>query len=357
MSDSTSIKRGSAMTGIWRHWAKQLRDYALFGVASPTRASIEALSVLVGQNSSALLRHEPKLAHLADAEFRVFSQWGEDGILEWLIQRLSLSATRFIEFGVGDYKEANTRFLLAHRNWKGLVIDANQAAIRALRSDPIYWRHDLTAVSSFIDRDNINTLITGSGFSGPLGLLSIDIDGNDYWVLESIDTVLPDIIVCEYNSVFGDLNPISIPYVGNFQRGCAHSSNLYYGASISALVLLANRKGYSLVGTNRAGSNAFFVRNNLFTLIDPLIASKAPLPSVVRESRDKRGKLTFLSGMERTEAIANLPVVRVDTGERKPLGNLQPLFSSQWIDIMSGNPFPALHPPRCASQADRTGEF
>jgi hypothetical protein len=251
--------------------------------------------------------------------------------LEWLIQRLPISSPRFIEFGVEDYREANTRFLLINRNWKGLVMDGSSQNMKQVREDEIYWRHDLTASCAFVNRDNINGLIAQNGFAGALGVLSIDIDGNDYWVWEAIDVVNADIIVCEYNAVFGDLQAVSIPYSPNFHRTTAHSSNLYFGASISALSFLARQKGYELVGTNRAGSNAFFVRRDLFHLIDAAVESKSPLPSLARESRDKHAKFSFVAGLDRLREIGDMPVVRVNTGETLPLRALGTVYSQEWL--------------------------
>ena len=111
----------------------------------------------------------------------------------------------FIEFGVESFAEANTRFLIENRGWRGLVLDGNKDYMEALRKDALYWRHDLTAVPAFITAENINGLIRDADFAGSIGILSVDIDGNDYWVLEAIDCVDPAIIICEINGVFGDL--------------------------------------------------------------------------------------------------------------------------------------------------------
>ena len=289
---------------------------------------------LEGKNAARLIRTLNKINHLSDVEFRVYSQWGEDGILEWLIQRISISSDCFVEFGVENYREANTRFLLANRNWRGLIMDASPEFMQALRQDEVYWRYDLRAVSAFVDRDNINKLLSDNGIAGNIGVLSIDIDGNDYWIWEAIEVVNPDIVVCEYNAVFGDLHPITIPYAADFYRTRAHSSNLYFGASIAALSLLADRKGYELVGTNRAGINAFFVRRNLLPAIVSCIESTSPFPSCVRESLDETGRLTFASGLDRIELIADMPVERLDTQKTVKLRELMPLYSRGWLEMM-----------------------
>jgi hypothetical protein len=308
--------------------------YSLLAPLLIDKTSLERSLLLQGTQASYASKSLNRIGHLSETEFRVYSQWGEDGILEWLIQRLPISSPRFIEFGVENYREANTRFLLVNRNWKGLVMDGSLDNMQSIRQEDIYWRHDLNAVCAFINRENINGLISDAGFSGAAGVLSVDVDGNDYWVWEAINVVNPDIVVCEYNAVFGDLYALSIPYNPSFQRTTAHSSNLYFGASISALSFLARRKGYELVGTNRGGCNAFFVRKDLFPLLDEIIADKSPLPSLARESRDKNGKFSFIGGLERLREIADMPIVRVDTGETIPLRTLGPLYSQHWLKEM-----------------------
>lgn len=247
----------------------------------------------------------------ADAEFRVFSQWGEDGLIQYLINRVPIENRTFVEFGVGDYMESNTRFLLIHDNWRGLIIDGNAKGVEKIKRENLYWRHDLTALCEFITRDNINQLIE-KRFRGDIGLLSIDIDGNDYWIWEAIMSVQPRIVICEYNSVFGANKAVSVPYDAAFSRTEAHFSNLYFGASLAALRRLAAGKGYVFVGCTKAGNDAFFVRKDLEKYVAVLDASDGYIESAFRESRDGRGELTFLSGQERLRAISGLEVFDFD---------------------------------------------
>ena len=116
---------------------------------------------------------------------------------------------------------------------------------------------------STIDRDNINDLISTSGFGSEIGILSIDIDGNDYWVWQAIDCVQPRILILEYNALFGPDAAISVPYDASFVRSRAHYSNLFWGASLEALTRLSKQKGYALVGCNSAGNNAFYIRHDV----------------------------------------------------------------------------------------------
>lgn len=289
---------------------------------------------LTGRIACLATRKITAVSSLSDVEFRVSSQWGEDGIIDWLVERLEIQARSFVEFGVESYIEANTRFLLQNRNWRGLVMDANAGNIARIRRDEISWRHDLTTACASITRENIDDLIGKAGFHGEIGLLSIDIDGNDYWVWEALEAVSPIVFVCEYNAVFGDVAPIAIPYDPQFFRTQAHHSNLYFGASIAALRRLAVRKGYKLVGTNSTGSNAFFVRDDYAKRLDNAILDTSPQPSHARESRDERGNLTYLSGLHRLEAIAHLPVVNVETSQTIQLGSIRPIYSDTWLKAL-----------------------
>jgi len=269
------------------------------------------------------LRQLDEVDSFGEVEFKVFSQWGEDGIIQYLINRVAIENTSFVEFGVENYLEANTRFLLINNNWKGLVLDGSQSHIDYIRKDRIYWRHDLTAECRFITRENINEVLRECGFRGDIGLLSIDIDGNDYWVWESIDVIKPRIVVCEYNSVFGNSRPVTVPYDASFMRTDAHYSNLYFGASLSALCLLASRKGYDFVGSNSTGSNAFFVRNDLPHGLRCYSAAEGFIESTLRESRNESGELTYLTGSERLQAIRDLPLHDVKNNETIRIEDLE----------------------------------
>jgi hypothetical protein len=262
---------------------------------------------------------------LHDVEFKVFSQFGEDGIIQYLIQvaKITPEEMTFIEFGVENYLESNTRFLLVNNNWRGLVLDGSEQNINTIKKQDFYWRNDLTALHAWIDRDNINLLLENAGFSGEIGLLSVDIDGNDYWVWQAINVVNPVIVVVEWNSVFGSEAAISIPYDPEFFRSNAHYSNLYYGASISAFEYLGKQKGYSLIGSNSAGNNLFFIRNDRVGSLKPLTAREAYVKSRIREARDPKGNLTYLSNDARFNEIKDMPVVIVATNDCRHLFELE----------------------------------
>lgn len=307
---------------ILPHWTRRALALLSGTDRAAARRSAESAQLLLGEVLSRQLRERGPLPRLRDAEFQVFSQFGDDGIIQYLIHLLGPLEERFIEFGVEDYSESNTRFLLSHDNWRGLVIDGSRAHVDHIRRQPYSWRHDLTSAHALVDRENVNSLFRGHGFSGPIGLLSVDIDGNDYWVWEAIDAVDPAIVVCEYNAVFGATAAVTVPYDPAFQRTRAHHSNLYWGASLSALCRLADRKGMDFVGTNGAGNNAYFVRRDRLGPLRPVPAPEGFTDSRFRESRDRRGRLTFLGGAARRAAIADLPVMDVERNRIVRVGEI-----------------------------------
>ena len=278
--------------------------------------------------SAKLLVNQMKLGgvvdRISDAEFKVFSQFGDDGIIQYLIHSIGIPQDKqiFIEFGVQNYQESNTRFLLLNDNWRGLILDGDTANMDFVVQSADYWRHDLTAVAAFIDRDNVNDLFLQHGFKGEIGLLSVDIDGNDYWVWERIDAVNPMIVVVEYNSTFGAHHAVTIPYDPTFQRTRAHYSNLYWGASLKAFCLLAERKGYAFVGSNSAGNNAYFVRLDKLTKIRPLAAEHGYVAAKFRESRNVEGNLTHLAGSACLQEISYMEVFDIEQATLTRIANL-----------------------------------
>jgi hypothetical protein len=265
----------------------------------------------------------------ASSEFKVSSQWGEDGIVEHLVRHVPIERNIFVEFGVQDYSEANTRFLLTHHNWSGLVIDGSPENVDRIRQDSIYWRFNLKSECVFITRDNINSIISRHGIAGDIGILSIDIDGNDYWVWKAIDCISPRVVIAEYNALFGPHAAVSVPYDQDFVRSRAHYSNLYWGCSLAALESLARQKGYHLVGCNSAGNNAFFVRTDVIGPLpvrEPVDAFRA---ARFRESRNPDGSLSFLDAEAAFDVIATMPLVQVDVGRQIRVGDVPRLLRAE----------------------------
>ena len=276
----------------------------------------DCIKILLGKtlSSNNLAKTDQILRDIQKAEFKIFSQWGDDGIIQFLISYLDIENENFIEFGVEDYTESNTRFLLVNNNWSGMVMDGSQKNVNYILKDNIYWQHNLLAKAIFITKENVNQLIKESGFNTDIGLLHIDIDGNDYWIWNEINVINPVIVIVEYNSVFGSEKAWTVPYNPVFTRSKAHNSDLYFGTSLKALVQLGEKKGYSFIGSNSNGNNAYFVRNDKMKQLRPLTVAEGYVVSKFRESRNKDRKLTYKSGKERLEIIKGLEVHNVETG-------------------------------------------
>ena len=258
---------------------------------------------------------------LREAEFKVYSQFGEDGVIQWLIARVPIANRNFVEFGVEDYRESNTRFLLEHDGWSGLILDGGTTHIRFVQSMGLAWRGVIDAESAFVTAENIDELLLGQ--SVDTGLLSVDVDGMDYWILSAITAMRPRIVICEYNSLFGPVAAVSVPYRPDFDRTTAHHSTLYFGASISAIAHWATKHGYRLVGSTSQGVNAFMVRDDVAGDLPSLSGAEAWVETPVRQARDQSGKLTYLGGLgPQRDLIGHLPLVDVTTGSPLTVADL-----------------------------------
>jgi hypothetical protein len=189
--------------------------------------------------------------------FRIRSQNEEDGLLLALFKRVGTTNRRCVEIGCGS-NGGNSGFLVQECGWTGLMVDANRASIATVRLR--YAGHSVTIVKHRVTREDVNDLLRAYGFTGELDLLSLDIDGNDYWVWEAMSLCSPRVVVLEYNWLFGPERAVTIPYDADFKVG-ASGTRSYRGASLAAFVHLAHRKGYRLVATERV--NGIFLRNDV----------------------------------------------------------------------------------------------
>ena len=252
------------------------------------------LKILLGH--SVLDKRKFDSTNINDYELKIFSQFGEDGIIDYLIKRLEIKNKYFIEFGVEDYDEANTRFLLEGKNWRGEIYEPNRKFVEKIKSQNYFWKFNLSVKNVFVTKNNINELIKNfiSKFSiKNIGLISIDIDGVDYWIWEELKVINPDIVVIEYNSRLGSNDSLVVPYEDQFDRKRKHHSTIYFGASLNALYKLGLKKGYLLAGTNNNGSNAFFVKEEIAKQhnLKTFTPSECFNINTFNELRDEKGKL------------------------------------------------------------------
>lgn len=190
-----------------------------------------------------------------------YSQNDEDGIIREIFRRIGTTDKRFVEFGTGNGLENNTLFLLC-QEWSGLWIDGSDVD-HAAQKDVFGWaitENRLNAVQSFLTVDNINTVIGDGGMKGEIDLLSVDIDGNDYHIWKAIDVVAPRVLVIEYNAYA----PPPVRWVMKYDPSYVwDGESSYFNSSLQSLEDLGRTKGYTLVGCNLSGLNAFFVRSDL----------------------------------------------------------------------------------------------
>lgn len=193
---------------------------------------------------------------LAAHELCVSSQHGEDGVIQEILRRVGTSPTPFfVEFGIGDGHEGNAVLLADALGWAGVFFEPDTWAYEGLARK--YKHRSVRARNTFVTPDNAERLFSENGVPDEPDLLSIDIDGDDYYVWSALESYRPRVVVIEYNAGL----PSDESLVQ--QQGIKWDGSDYFGASIGALVALAKHKGYQLVHTETAGINAFFVREDL----------------------------------------------------------------------------------------------
>jgi hypothetical protein len=229
-------------------------------------------SVYLGYRE-AVLEGRP-LPELAETGFRVFSQADEDGMLLFLLAVLGTQRGRFVELGAGDCVTAsNCANLALNLGLHGVFVDADAAKIELGRS--FYASHPDTraypprTVAAFLTRENVNDLVRGAGFEGDVDVLSIDIDGNDYWIWDALTAISPRVVVIEVHTEYR-LHDVLPDYRPDFDWRVL-SEGEPAGASPVAMTRLADRLGYRLVGSNRYGFNAFYLRNDLAADLIPAV--------------------------------------------------------------------------------------
>jgi hypothetical protein len=216
-------------------------------------------------------RHHPINEH----ELAVHSQNGEDGILLHIFSVIGAQDHQFVEIGVGDGTQCNTANLAINFGWKGLLIEGDREL--AQRARRFYQRQPGIAErvivrGETVTAENVDQILADEGLQGEIDLLSIDVDGNDYWIWRAMTSINPRVVVIEYNASLGNERAIVVEYDGSTDHRSKHYSGFYHGASLVALTKLAREKGYALLGCESAGVNAFFVREDLVTENTPRLA-------------------------------------------------------------------------------------
>jgi hypothetical protein len=198
-------------------------------------------------------------------EFSGFSQHGEDGITEHLTRQLTHSNEFFIEIGAADGTQNCTAWLAFARQYFGIMVEGNQTSINQGRDALQELNWAVRYVAQLVDPSNVAALMKLCPFSDP-DVFSLDIDGIDFHIARAVLElgIRPKIFILEYNANFGPQHAVAVPYQPGFERHKAHTSGLYYGASVMAYRVLLAKYGYDFLTTERSGTNAFFVHSSAF---------------------------------------------------------------------------------------------
>jgi len=269
---------------------------------------------LIGHSHLLNYRNNYKnIKELNNLDFKIFSQNGEDGIIDFLLYNLQIDSPKFVEIGVGDYNESNTRFIFETRNSKGLIVDCMDNFKKKVKKNINTWKGDIEILQEFIDDTNIIEILKKFNFSRNIDLFSIDVDGIDYWIVKKLPPRFSKIAILEFNSNFGPEIEVTVPNIPKFNRTEYHHSNLCFGASLKALINLMKSKGFSFIGTNRTFINAFFVVNEEMGKLNFNLPDEKNLKkftdSCIRESRSTNGELSYLSGVDKIKSISDCEVI------------------------------------------------
>jgi hypothetical protein len=237
-----------------------------------TKASLRSLWLEYRRRVQA----EEPLPSVWETGLRVFSQFDEDGVILFCLAVAGTGTRRFVDIGAGDGVTAsNTANLALNLGFHGLLVDAREPETERGRS--FYATHPDTRerppvfLRAFVTRETVNQIVRDAGFGGDIDFLSIDIDGNDYWILEALDSIRPRVICVETHTEYG-LDDFVAPYDPEFDWRSVPAGTPI-GASPVAMTKLAERLGYRLVGANLYGFNTMYMREDLVSVeVMPTIA-------------------------------------------------------------------------------------
>lgn len=199
--------------------------------------------------------------------FKQYSQNMEDGILLFIFSLIGSSKKNCVEICASNGIRCNTANLIINHGWKGLLFDGDAKLIEEGQS--FYNKHPNAFtlppkfVQAWVTKENVNELIESNGVKGDIDLLSLDLDGVDYWIWNEITCIQPRVVVAEIQCIWGNDRSVTVPYSPDFKAQFFNGFGIYSGASMPAFVSLAKKKGYRLIGVEPYGFNAFFMRNDI----------------------------------------------------------------------------------------------
>jgi hypothetical protein len=256
--------------------------------------------------------------------YKVFSQNGEDGIIQYILHSLRINNPKFVEIGTESYKESNTRYIYETNCCDGLIIDGYKNLEEEVSQFLSLYKGNLRIFNNMIESDSIIKILKQFNFDKDLDIFSIDIDGIDYWVIKQLPTKLSKIFIAEYNPFFGPELEITVPNIKNFNRTNYHHSNLCWGASLKAIIKILESKGYVFIGVNELKNNAFFIIKeylNLISLNPPEKNLSIYTNARYREGRNTNYELTYHNPEDVINIIANCEVIDLKDNQKKKIAD------------------------------------
>jgi hypothetical protein len=221
-----------------------------------------------------LVQRGVPLPRLDEVGFRCHSQFEEDGILLFLFAVIGYGNKTAVEICAGNGIECNTANLILNHGWWGYLFDGDE---RRVAIGTAFYRDSVDTFlypprfkHAWITAENVNDLIRGAGIEGEIDLLSLDVDGMDYWIWRAIECIRPRVVVCETHNIIAPDDALTIPYDPHFVISVPD----HHSASLAAMAKLAAEKGYRLVGTHRYGFNAFFILNGIADELLPAVTPR-----------------------------------------------------------------------------------
>ena len=262
-----------------------------------------------------------EIKKLNDVDYKIFSQNGEDGIIDYLLTQLGIEKPKFLEIGVGDYSEANTRFIYEKSSAIGTIIDCERDLENKVKKNLDIWRGEISIIEKVVSSDNILEILNKNDSLFKLDLFSLDIDGVDYWILKKLPKDFSKIAIIEFNPLFGKDIEVTVPNINNFDRNKYHYSNLCFGMSIKAAINIMKEKNFYFVGTNLLRNNAFFISNrfkkDVFFKNLEINDLSSSVNATFSESRNKNKELNYLKYNERLKEILNCDIVDLKDGKNE----------------------------------------
>ena len=292
-----------------KYFQKIVDQYAAAIVKCEHNNTDRLLQILIAQRYREIVENGGHFPSFSDVEFSTYSQNGEDGILLFIFTVIGTNTRKVVETCASDGVECNAANLIINHGWSGLLLDGDKDMIekgkkfyeqrtnawRLRRLPPIL-------VQAWITTENINDLILRNGMSGEIDLLSLDMDGVDYWIWKEITCINPRVVIVEYNNRWGSMQSVTVPYSKDFVgEGASVEGEGYFGASLLAFTRLAKDKGYRLIGANSPNTNAFFMRYDVGKELFPEVSVDSCLSS----------DYALFQHKTKYPRIKNLPVVEI----------------------------------------------